>query len=123
MSNARKLLSFFIILGFLIYFSRGLRADFAGNQNILYWLGFMPNFGLSFAMPLVYVANRINSKNPVSRFNWACLITLLAMILNEIVDKYQPYRVFDWLDILASLVGVVSAYILFHFFLKHKVSN
>ncbi len=123
MSNSRKLLSFFIVLGFLIYFSRGLRSDFEDNQNILYWLGFMPNFGLSFAMPLVYLANRINSKNPVSHFNWASFITLLAMILNEIVDKYQPHRVFDLLDILASFVGVISAYILFHFFLKYKISN
>ena len=43
------------------------------------------------------------------------------MIFNELVDKIQPNRVFDWFDIYASFVGVVCAYLFYRFIFNPKV--
>ena len=115
-----KKLLFCIVLGWVLYFSRFARTSFKEHEILLFGLGFIPNFGLSFALPLIYVSNRIKSNQPIKHFNLACLITLLIMILNELVDKIQPSRVFDWLDIYASFVGVVCAYVFYRFIFNPK---
>jgi hypothetical protein len=40
------------------------------------------------------------------------------MILNEMRDKYQSGRVFDWHDIYSSFAGVIFAFLVFHVALK-----
>ncbi len=120
MTKIKKTLYIAITFGWLFYLSRYLRLVFEDNESILFWLGFLPNFGLAFALPFVYLGNRINTKKPVQHFNLACFITFLLMVLNEIIDKFQPKRVFDWLDVAASIVGVFCAFILHHFYFKNK---
>ena len=115
-----KKLLFCIVLGWALYLSRYARTGFKEQGTVLFWLGFIPNFGLSFALPLIYVSNRIKSNQPIKHFNLACLITLLIMIFNELVDKIQPSRVFDWFDIYASFVGVVCAYLFYRFIFNPK---
>ena len=82
-----KKLLFCIAAGWILYFSRYARTSFKEQEIVLFWLGFIPNFGLSFALPLIYVSNRINTHKPIKYFNLACLITSLIMIFNELVDK------------------------------------
>jgi hypothetical protein len=53
-SKLQKIKSACIILGMLIYFTRLFREDFKGHETILYWLGFIPNFGMSFAFPFMF---------------------------------------------------------------------
>ena len=120
MTFRKRILYLSIVLGFVIYYSRYLRTDFKDNEIVLFWLGFVPNFGLAFALPLIYVAYRTNRQKVITRFNIVCIVTFLIMVLNEIVDKFQPKRVFDWFDIGASIIGIACAFIFYHFYLKNK---
>lgn len=97
----------------LLYLSKFLREYFIDNNQVLFILGFLPNLGLAFALPFLYFSNRIRQKKPVNHFGISCLVSLLLMILNEIRDKYQADRVFDMLDIFASVLGVGLAYFVF----------
>ncbi len=107
-----------IVLGMILYLSKFLRLSFRDNDVVLFILGFLPNFGLAFAIPFIYVSNRIRLNKPVRHFGIACIATLLLMVLNEIRDQYQSKRVFDWLDIFGSLAGISFAFVLFHSTLK-----
>lgn len=116
--NEKKLFTGAIVLGITLYLSKFLRPSFSDNNSILSVLGFLPNFGLAFAIPFIYASNRLRHNRPVKYFIAACIVTLLLMILNEIRDKYQSGRVFDWYDIYASFAGVALSFLLFH--LKFK---
>lgn len=114
-AKTNKVAAFSIIAGIILYLSKYLRVYFTDNAFVTFVLGFLPNFGLSFAIPFVYVSNRVRQKKAVKHFPAACLVTLVLMILNEIRDKYQPGRTFDMFDIYASFAGVLAAYLLFRF--------
>ena len=103
-----------IVAAIILYLAKFLRPYFSDNNSLLFILGFLPNFGLAFAIPFVYVSNRARLKKPVKYFTIACIVTLLMMILNEIRDKFQSGRVFDWYDIYASIAGVIAAFLLRH---------
>ena len=110
-----------IVVGMILYLSKFLRPYFGDNNFALLILGFLPNFGLAFAMPFIYVANRIRLNKPAKHFTISCIVTFLLMILNEIRDKYQSARVFDWYDIYASLAGVSFAFLVCHVTLKERI--
>ena len=109
----RKIATGAIIVGIILYLSKFLRPYFSDNNTILFILGFLPNFGLAFAIPFIYVSNRLRLNKPVKHFTISCIVTLILMILNEIRDKYQSGRVFDWNDMYASLAGVIFAFLVF----------
>lgn len=111
--NTNRITALAVSIGTLLYLSKFLRHYFTDNHAVLFVLGFLPNLGLSFAIPFIYVANRVRQRKPVNHFILSCVVTFLAMILNEIRDNYQPGRVFDTLDIYASLAGVFMAYVVF----------
>ena len=113
-----RLLAVFIVIGITLYLSKFLRPYFKEYNSVLFILGFLPNFGLAFAIPFIYFGNRLRLKKPVKHFTISCIGTLLLMILNEIRDKYQSGRVFDLYDIYASFAGVVFSFLLFHVVLK-----
>lgn len=112
-TKVNKIVAFAIIVGIVLYLSKFLREYFAGNYSVLFILGFLPNLGLAFVIPFIYVGNRVRLRKQVKHFNIACGVTLLLMILNEIRDKYQTGRMFDVLDIYASFAGVIFAYLVF----------
>ena len=101
-----------IAAGMLLYLSKFLRP-YIDSQPVLFVLGFLPNVGLAFALPFIYVGNRMRLQKSINHFTVICFITFLLMLLNEIRDKYQAGRVFDYRDIYASAAGVVFSYILF----------
>ena len=109
----RKIATGAIIVGIILYLSKFLRPYFSDNNTILFILGFLPNFGLAFAIPFIYVSNRLRLNKPVKYFTISCIVTFILMILNEIRDKYQSGRVFDWNDMYASLAGVIFAFLVF----------
>ena len=102
-----------IIVGIILYLSKFLRPYFSDNNSVQFIIGFLPNFGLAFAIPFIYVSNRVRLNKPVKHFTISCIVTLILMILNEIRDKYQSGRVFDWNDMYASLAGVIFAFLVF----------
>ncbi|MEZ4904498.1 MAG: hypothetical protein R2822_23500 [Spirosomataceae bacterium] len=121
-TKTKKITTLTIIIGIALYLSKFLRHIFVNNHTVLYVLGFLPNLGLSFAIPFIYISNRMRQKKPVRYFTISCFITFLLMVLNEIRDKYQTGRVFDMLDIYASLAGVLFAYLVFEVTLKKDLT-
>lgn len=118
-NKEKKIVTAAIIVGIILYLSKFLRTSFNDNDTALFILGFLPNFGLAFTLPFIYVSNRIRLNKPVKHFAVSCIVTLLLMILNEIRDQYQSGRVFDWNDIFASFSGVIFAFLVFHAALKN----
>ncbi len=118
LKKAKGIASITILIGILLYLSKFLRVYFAGNQAVLFVLGFLPNLGLSMVIPFIYVSNRLRQRKQLKHFTIACVISFLLMVLNEIRDVYQTGRVFDWLDIFASLAGVFVAWQIYQFSLK-----
>jgi drug/metabolite transporter (DMT)-like permease len=125
MTKSKKIVLICICLGMAIYMMRYFRDDFKGHDSILYWLGFMPNFGMSFAFPFIFSRpkNIFSVLTEKINFYIGCIILFIIMVLHEIVDKYQPRRVFDWMDIWASLVGVLCAAVVYYFVLKNEESE
>ena len=119
----KKIVAGAILFGMMLYLSKFLRPYFSDNNFALFILGFLPNFGMAFAMPFIYVGNRVRLNKSLKYFYISCIVTLLLMILNEIRDKYQSGRVFDWYDIYASFAGVVFAFLVFNVALKEHTSN
>src|SRR6187431_2856058 len=111
--KGKKIATGVIIVGIILYLSKFLRACFSDNNSVLFILGFLPNFGLAYAIPFIYVSNRIRLNKSVKYFTISCVVTLLLMTLNEIRDKYQSGRVFDWYDIYASFAGVIFSFLVF----------
>ena len=122
-TKTKGIAAFAIIAGMILYLSKFLRGCFIDNSSALFVLGFLPNFGLAFAIPFIYVSNRMRQRKQVKHFNISCVVTLLLMILNEIRDKYQTGRVFDMFDIYASFAGVIFAYLVFRLTLMKTLSN
>ena len=112
-TKTKRLAAFAIIVGIFLYLSKFLRVYFVDNHSTIFILGFLPNFGLAFSLPFIYVSNRVRQKKPIRHFNISCAVTLLLMVLNEVRDKYQTGRVFDILDIYASVTGTILAYLVF----------
>ena len=112
-NREKKIVTAVIIFGITLYLSKFLRPWFSDNNCVLSILGFLPNIGLALAIPFIYVSNRVRLNKPVNHFKISCLVTFVLMILNEIRDKYQPGRVFDWYDLYASFAGVVFALFVF----------
>ena|SRR6186713_2900769 len=117
-TRTKKLAAHAIILGMLLYLSKFLRVYFVDNSSVMFILGFLPNFGLAFALPFIYVSNRVRQKKPIRHFVTACAVTVLLMVLNEVRDKYQTGRVFDMLDVYASVAGAALAYLVFRLTLR-----
>jgi hypothetical protein len=111
--KTKRLAAFAIIAGILLYLSKFLRVYFLDNSSLIFILGFLPNFGLAFSLPFIYVSNRVRLKKPIRHFGISCFVSLSLMVLNEIRDKYQAGRVFDMLDVYASVTGVIVAYVVF----------
>lgn len=116
--NTKRLASFAIIFGIVFYLSKFLRVYFIGSDQVLFVLGFLPNFGLAFSLPFIYVSNRIRLRQPIRYFGVACIVTVMLMVLNEVRDKYQTERVFDLLDVYASVAGSLLAYLFFRWTMR-----
>jgi hypothetical protein len=121
--KTKRLASLAIIVGIILYLSKFLREYLADNPSALFILGFLPNFGLSFAIPFIYVSNRVRLRRSVKHFGISCVVTLILMVLNEIRDQYQTGRVFDIVDIYASATGVILAYLVFRMTIMRVLIN
>lgn len=116
MIKNNHLVSAGVVIGILLYLSKFLRPYFSQHEMALFLLGFLPNFGLAFAIPFIYVGNRIRLNKAIKQLPVVCMITLALMAANEIRDRYQPGRVFDLYDSLASFAGVSLAFVIINLY-------
>lgn len=123
-SNKSKIIAEVAVsIGIILYLSKFTRSTIFQNESALFILGFLPNFGMAFAIPFIYVSHQLRKGIHVKYFSMSCALTILLMIFNEIKDKYQAGRTYDVLDIYASVAGVAVAYALFRFFLKKTIQD
>ena len=78
-----------------------------GNDLVIYFLGVAPirhtKFFFYVSIPEVFKSNSSVYKN---RLKWSVVISMVGLIGNEFIAKYTPGRgVFDWNDILWTLIG------------------
>jgi hypothetical protein len=122
-TRTKRIAAFAIVVGIILYLSKFLRAYFVDSNSVLFILGFLPNLGLAFSIPFIYVSNRARQSKPVTHFGISCVVTFLLMVFNEFRDKYQTGRVFDMFDIYASVVGIILACLVFRVAMMKTVSK
>ncbi len=69
-------------------------------------LGATPSLLGGLSLPLCFVA--VHPGPAVSAIRWACIWSLIIVIVAEVLERYLPGSTFDWLDVAASVLGVVA---------------
>ena len=109
---------YYIIFGFtFILFNivqENIRPNYeGGNSLIIYFLGVIPNFLPGIGLPsLFYViipeVFKPNSLFYKERLKLSIYISMIGLICNEFITIFTPGRgIFDWNDILWTLIGGV----------------
>jgi hypothetical protein len=70
-------------------------------------LSVAPSFLGGLSVPLCFVA--VHPKPGVADVRRACIWSLAIVVLAEALERYLPRSTFDWLDLTASVVGIVAA--------------
>ena len=88
-----------------------IRPNYDGaNEIIIYLLGVAPNFLPGIGLPaLLYVVipevSKHNSSLFKNRLYWSVGISISGLIANEFITIFTPGGVFDWNDILWTIIG------------------
>ena len=109
---------YYIIFGFtFILFNivqENIRPNYeGGNSLIIYFLGIIPNFLPGIGLPsLFYViipeVFKPNSLFYKERLKLSIYISMIGLICNEFITIFTPgMGIFDWNDILWTLIGGV----------------
>ena len=93
------------------------------NSLIIYFLGVIPNFlpgiGLSslfyVTIPEIFKSNTSIYRN---RLKLSIIISMIGLIGNEFITIYTPKRVFDWNDVVWTIIGGIVFY-----FLHRRIQN
>ena len=123
MTRNKKILSFPIGLGLLLFFSWRIRG-LVHNPHALFWLGFLTSFGAAFTLPLValLLSEPWEGHTTERKVRQTSIVTFLLLTIHEGFDILRKGRVFDLLDIAASAAGALAAYLLYKFLLAHLLS-
>jgi hypothetical protein len=122
LKNNKQLIFPFLYFGLFLYLTRLLR-DSITDLNVLFFLGFLPNFGAAIAIPFLAIRpNKLYTlRDANQRVTIGCICTIILLPSNEFIDLYQKNRTFDILDICASFFGATLLFTIYHLFLKHKL--
>ena len=115
--------SYCIVFG-LSFLSFGLVQDYirpnyeGGNSLIIYFLGVIPNFFPGIGLPSIFYVTipeifKPNTSIYRNRLKWSIIISMIGLIGNEFITIYTPGRgVFDWNDIVWTIIGGIVFYFL-----------
>jgi|GEM_PF-1668519 len=108
-----KLPKFIILVAAVCYCFRLFRPCLTDYPAVLWWVGFLPNFGSGLGGPMLILELRsyfLKNRPPATEqwFVKVCGACLLYLLVYEFFDStdLRPERVFDWWDVGASVVGV-----------------
>ena len=116
--NKRKLpvIALFVFGWILYVLPMELRPVFRGNHIVLFWFGIIPNFGCAFALPVIGLNKKaISYIEARHRLIISSLISFGILLVYEISELIKGFGTFDWLDILMSILGIISVNIIFNF--------
>ena len=106
-----------ILLGLLIYIPVGIlwRSELTGRYDILdIILGSLPNF-IGAGMVVPFVLYSIASIFKLDRYLWTALGSVVISVGFFLIWEFRQIAgsaVFDWNDIVATLIGGVVAYVI-----------
>jgi hypothetical protein len=114
---------YYIVFG-VTFLTFGLVQDYirpnyeGGRDLIIYFLGVIPNFLPGIGLPsLLYVTIteifKPNTSIYRNRLKLSIIISMIGLIGNEFITIYTPGRgVFDWNDIVWTIIGGIVFYFL-----------
>ncbi len=109
----------------LIFVQFYARRFYFDNEIVKLFLGSAPNLIVGFWFPFsILLRPKIFTSGHGTAgkfFNLYCAATLLLLIGFEIIRPFEGAQTFDYFDILASLLGVGAAFLLYHLWLKKKL--
>jgi len=79
-------------------------------------LGWLPNFFAAVGSPFLWTMLDSRTVGPLRRWEFAdnCLWVLVILTGYEVSQRFDPGQTFEWSDIVASVAGVVVAFVLYH---------
>ena len=96
-----------------------IRPNYEGaNDLIIYFLGVIPNFLPGIGLPSMFYVTipelvKPNTSIYRNRLKWSIIISMIGLIGNEFITIYTPGRgVFDWNDIVWTIIGGIVFYFL-----------
>lgn len=109
-------LIFLFVLGWILYVvPMELRGHYKNNDMVLFWLGIIPNFGCAFALPVVgFIKKGITSNKSKKRLFISSFVTFILLMIYELMALNNNLGTFDWLDILMSILGLISINFVFN---------
>ncbi len=91
------------------------------TYNLL--IGVLPNFivGLIYPYSILVNPKNIKKNNAQLFFPLVCVVLLIGLIFEEYYPILSNNKTFDYMDIIASVVGVCLSYAFFKYFLFEKL--
>jgi hypothetical protein len=115
LKKSETLIFLFAIGWFLYVIPMELRDFFKNNHLVLFWLGIIPSFGCAFALPLFgFIKNGITSDKSRVRLLISSFVTFILLMIYELMALNNNLGTFDWLDILMSILGLISINFIFN---------
>lgn len=112
--NRRKSVFIFFLLSWLIYVLPMWLRNIIENKSVLFWLGFIPNFGCAMALPLAFLYKKEltcqQAKDKLFKFS---LIALFIILLYELIQLLPDFGYFDRNDIMMTILGFFTVNIIF----------
>jgi hypothetical protein len=104
-----------VIMGTLMIWTIkwALRPYFHFSQPTKYLLGIAPNLLGSFLLPFgcYWLLGRFINLHEDKQFKWFCIICFMLLVINELLQLIPVFgRTFDYGDIGASVVGLITSY-------------
>ena len=107
----------FLVFWLLYLIPMEVRPYFKGNHDVLFWLGFIPNLGCAFALPIIGLKNKsLTYYEARKKLLISSLISLGLILSFEVSGLMRGFGTFDWLDVLMTVLGTVSVNIIFRSF-------
>ncbi|OCA71849.1 hypothetical protein BBH99_13695 [Chryseobacterium contaminans] len=112
--NKRKSVFLFFLLSWLIYVLPMWLRNAIENKSVLFWFGFIPNFGCVMALPLAFLYNNeLTYQQAKSKLLKLSFISLFIILLYELIQLLPGYGYFDIKDILMTFLGFITVNIIF----------
>ena len=117
-----------VIIGTLMIWTIkwALRPYFHFVQPIKYLLGIAPNLLGSFLLPFgcYWMLGRFINLHEDKHFKWFCIICFVLLVINELLQLIPVFgRTFDYGDIGASAVGLITSYFFCGKYLFRKLAT
>jgi hypothetical protein len=84
-------------------------------------LGATPSLLGGSSVPLCLLA--AHPRPGISAIRRACIWSLVIVVVAEVLERYLPRSTFDWLDLTASVLGVVGGILIAWVFLQRTLTS